>query len=72
MAFSGATPCHVERQKKLAAKLSITYNKLRTETSIKSRETFVAENLLGTIYTVLVEHLANNRRPLILHAVAIK
>jgi len=72
MAFSGETPCVVRRQEEPVDNSISTYNKLWAETSVKSQETFVAEDLLSTIYTIFVEHLANNCRSLILHAVVIK
>jgi hypothetical protein len=72
IAFSGETPCVVGHQEERVDNSISTYNKLWTETSVKSQETFVTEDLLGTIYTIFVEHLTNNCRPLILHAVVIK
>ena len=71
MAFSGETPCVVGHQVEPVDTFISTYNKLWAETSVKSQKTFIAEDLLGTIYTIFVEHLANNCWPLILHAAII-
>lgn len=45
-----------------------TYDELGTETAIETEETFIAENPLGAIETVLVHKLTDDSRSLVLHA----
>ena len=46
-----------------------THDKLWSKATIKAQETLVMEDLTSTINTVLVQQLANNRAPLILHSI---
>jgi len=44
-----------------------THNKLRSDAAVESQKAFIPEDFLGAIDTVLVEHLANDSTPLVLH-----